>query len=236
MAAAAEIGFRKVDVRPDVLTDTDAWTDADRLGLSLQCLSISNALLDEAPFASDAATDRSVARIEPWLRDASERGANAAYLVPPRNIDTLDAFGARVARLAEAAARFDVRLCVEHFPGTVLPTAAGTLSWLSDVGHPNLYLLADTGHLSISGEGLADTVRAAGPRLGYLHFDDNDGSADQHLGLTEGVLNESRLRDLLAAVAETAPDLGLSLELHPDLPDPAVSLARSRTLLHSLSR
>ena len=128
-----------------------------------------------------------------------------------------------------------VRLCIEHFPGSILPTAADTLTFLDTVGHPNLYLLMDAGHLSMSNEGFASTARSAGRRLGYLHLDDNDGVHDQHLGLTEGIITADQLQDLFVALAEKNADCGISLELHPQLPDPAASLGRSRDLLTSLT-
>ena len=85
---------------------------------------------------------------------------------------------------ARPSARFAIG--VEHFPGKALPTAAGTLEYLSRLNHPNLYLLLDTGHLQMSKEDPAAVIAAAGDRLGYVHLDDNDGEADLHWPLLDG--------------------------------------------------
>ena len=80
---------------------------------------------------------------------------------------------------------------MEHFPGTALPTVSETLAFLQGVDHPNLYLLFDTGHAQISGEEMVATIKAAGPQLGYVHLNDNDGLGDFHLPLLDGIIGPS---------------------------------------------
>ena len=71
-------------------------------------------------------------------------------------------------------------------------------------------------------------ISDAGPLLGYVHLDDNDGSRDLHLGLTDGILTEAVLADSFAALKDIVYNSSLSLELHPGLPDPLDALRRSR--------
>ena len=121
-----------------------------------------------------------------------------------------------------------IRVSIEHFPGSPLPTIAAMLAFLRGVGHPNLYLLLDIGHAQMSGEDVPTAIADAGPLLGYVHLDDNDGVGDQHLALYDGVLTAPSLRATFAALNAHGYSGRASLELHPQLPDPLVALQRSR--------
>src|SRR5262249_43234560 len=138
------------------------------------------------------------------IADAARLGATRAYVVPG-----LDASPAGLTRFTEActlladhAGQRMVKLCVEHIPGRALPTVASALEWLDRVRHHNLHLLLDTGHCSISSEDPGDSIRQAGPLLGQVHFDDNDGKGDLHWNLLTGVLSETALRKCLASLRQ----------------------------------
>ncbi|MCB8958748.1 MAG: TIM barrel protein [Ardenticatenales bacterium] len=128
-------------------------------------------------------------------------------------------YGASLQQLATAAAAHGIKVCIEHFPGRALPTAAATLAFIKGLGHDNLYLLLDLGHLQMSGEDPAAVIQAAGNRLGYVHLDDNDGVGDLHWALLDGVMTEASLGAALAALREVGYGGPLSLELSPRLPD-----------------
>jgi sugar phosphate isomerase/epimerase len=132
--------------------------------------------------------------------------------------------------LADRADELGIKLCVEHFPGTALPTVATTLGLLRAISHPNLYLLFDIGHAQISKEDPAAAIQAAGAQLGYVHLDDNDGVGDLHLGLTDGVLTEGVLQAALAALVNIGYGGEVSLELNPELEDPLTALKKSREI------
>ena len=132
---------------------------------------------------------------------------------------------------AERAAANGVRLCVEHFPGTALPSAAATLDFIRAIDHPNLGLLFDIGHVQISGEDPASVIRQAGQRLAYVHLDDNDGQSDLHWALLDGVLTAETLRDTFRALADIGYSGPVSIELSPRLRDPFGALQRSRQLV-----
>jgi sugar phosphate isomerase/epimerase len=136
--------------------------------------------------------------------------------------------------LADFAAERRVRLCLEHIPGRALSSAAATLAWLEEVHHDNLYLLLDVGHCLITAEEPADVVRCAGPRLGYVHLDDNDGVSDLHWPLLTGRLTASTLEQVLGALRDMKYSGALTLELAAGNPEPIEGLRRSKQVLDQM--
>ena len=149
------------------------------------------------------------------IADAARLGATHAYVVSGMDGSPagLACFAEACGLLADYAAGRMVRLCVEPIPGRALPSAAAVLEWLRRAEHPNLALLLDVGHCLISGEDPAAVARAAGPLLGYVHLDDNDGVGDLHWPLLTGRLTAAQLTDLAAALREIGFSGGMSLEL-----------------------
>ncbi len=228
----AELGFSHVDVRPQALCSPQSRQCLADLGLGVPCVAIA---FPEVPLdsADDQEAARAFSQLAAGLHHAHELGANTAYVVPgmDRSPAALERYARALGHLAEQAAGLKLKLGLEHFPGRCLPTGAATLEFIEGIGHPNLYLLFDLGHAQISAEDPAALIRRAGPRLGYVHLDDNDGRQDLHLGLLEGVLTEATLRQTLAALEEVNYQGPLSLELHPQLPDPLDALRRSREVV-----
>jgi sugar phosphate isomerase/epimerase len=136
-----------------------------------------------------------------------------------------------VSLLADHAAARMVRLCVEHLPGRALADAAATLAWLRRVGHGNLFLLLDVGHCLLTREDAAAVVRDAGPLLGYVHLDDNDGAGDLHWPLLRGNLTDEDLRRLAAALRATGYRGGMALELNANNADPEGALNDGRAIV-----
>jgi sugar phosphate isomerase/epimerase len=91
-------------------------------------------------------------------------------------------------------------------------------------------LLLDVGHCLIAGEDAAAAARDAGPLLGYVHLDDNDGAGDLHWPLLTGRLTEARLAGLAAALRETGYRGGLSLELKAPPTGRGEALRRSKEI------
>jgi len=232
LAQLAGLGFGHIDVRPQALRSPQARQRLAELGLGVPCVGIA---FPEVPLdsADEAEAARAFSQLAEGLRHARDLGAHTAYVVPGMDDSraALACYARGMERLAEAAAGLGMRLGVEHFPGRCLPSGAATLDFLEGIGHPNLYLLVDLGHAQISGEDPADLIRRAGSRLGYVHLDDNDGRQDLHLGLLDGVLTENVLRRTFAALGEVGYQGPLSLELHPQLPDPLDALRRSREVV-----
>ncbi len=235
---AAGLGFTHVDVvglaeRPaahlDVLADS---------GLLVSCAAVGRGLPEGQTLDAARTEDRraAVALVERHIADAARLGATHCYLVPGLDAsgDGLRRYADSCQHLADFATGRMMRLCVEHIPGRALSTATATLSWLQELGHQNLFLLLDTGHCLMTGENAADIVRRVGPRLGYVHCDDNDGAGDLHWPLLKGRLTQDGLVDLAAALRSAAYRGPLSLELGPDNADPLGALRQGKMLLEAL--
>ena len=226
-----EIGLRALDIRPSGLRAAAVQAQRQALGLDVCCVAASHELPDGAALDS---TDTGAVRaarihIEAALQHAADSGAQIAYIVPeaPVDGDSLDRYADLLPGLAARGAELGVRLCIEHFPGTAMPTVAATLAFLQRVAHPNLYLLFDIGHAQISGEDPRAALTAAGDLLGYVHLDDNDGIGDLHLALTDGVQTRESLTDLFTVLDDVGYAVPVSLEMKSDLPDPADAIRRS---------
>ena len=230
LTALAAIGFRSIDVQAKTFVSPVSRTRIDDLGLSVSCLALCFNMEDGAALdsATAAAQQAALDHCREALDHAAALGADTAYVVPGTDPAALPQFGDALGQVADFAAVRSIRVGVEHFPGKALPTAAGTLEYLSRLNHPNLYLLLDTGHLQMSKEDPAAVIAAAGDRLGYVHLDDNDGEGDLHWSLLEGVLTEEALAATFAALALSPYAGPASLELSPQLPDPVAALTQSR--------
>jgi hydroxypyruvate isomerase len=236
----AAAGFDWVDVRPFDLKTEAARTKLRQLGLGVTCIAISFGLPKGAALDSPdpEAVSQALTHTKAALAHGAELGATAAYVVPGMDGSqaALDRYARSLAKAADRAASAGLKLCVEHFPGRALPTASATLDFLRAIDHPNLYLLFDIGHIQMAGEDPAETITTAGPRLGYVHLDDNDGRHDQHLALLDGVLTEATLRRTFAALTEAGYAGPVSLELNPQLPDPLEALQRSRDIVGKVAQ
>jgi sugar phosphate isomerase/epimerase len=232
---AAALGFRHVDVvavaeRPAAHMDALAET-----GVVVSCAAVGRGLAVGQGLDAVAVDDRRAAleKMKRQVADAARLGATRCYLVPGMDggSEALAWFAEGCALLADYAGARMVRLCVEHMPGRALPSVAATLSWLEGIGHANLALLLDVGHCLISHEDPQGAVVQAGARLGYLHFDDNDGVGDLHLPLMAGQVTEEMLTALLGTLRLGPYQGPIALELNPQNTDPEAGLAQSKALL-----
>ena len=228
------LGFNRIDVRPDFLEEEEVTALLAAHSLSVSSIAASFGVPDDAALeSSDAgARRRAVAHVEKVAKQCAALGAKVVYLVPGKDDSpaTLSLYADSLAQAADQAAAHDVRLCIEHFPGTALPTAAATLDFINAVAHPNLGLLFDIGHVQISNEDPAEVIRTAGERLYYVHLDDNDGHGDLHWALLDGILTTRTLKNTFNALQEIGYAGAVSLELSPQLDDPYQALKRSREI------
>ena len=234
-----EIGFDTIDIQPTHQRSQESRLLAQELGLSVSCIGASFGMPEGAALdhAGQSEGQRAIDHVIAAIEHGSDIGAETVYIIP--GLDTgseaIDRYRRSVARLAEAAAEREIKLAIEHFPGTALPTALDTLAFIRQVEHDNLYLLYDSGHIQMSGEEPAAVIANAGDRLGYMHFDDNDGMKDLHWSLLEGVMTDESLVATLRALDAVGYQGALSLELNPSLANPKRALQESRDALLSAS-
>jgi sugar phosphate isomerase/epimerase len=105
-----------------------------------------------------------------------------------------------------------------------LNTLADGMQAVSDVGAPNLKLLADTFHMNIEEADIAVSLKAAGGLVGHVHLADTNRQAPGH-----GHLN-------VAAVLKTLDEIGyrgyLSFEVLP-LPTPGQAIRDGMDAIHA---
>ena len=228
------MGFRVIDVvavaeRP--AADREALADA---GVRVGCVALGRDLSPGVSLDALSATTRrhALEEVKRQLTDAAALGATCAYLTPPVDDQgaCVPAYTEVCCLLADHAASRMIEVCVEPIPGRLLPDCGAMLRFLEDADHPNLGLLLDVGHCLISGEDPADMARQAGPRLAYVHLDDNDGVNDVHWPLLTGRLTEEQLRQLGLALHAIGYDRGIALELKPGDLDPREALRRSKDI------
>ncbi len=232
---AAALGFGHIDVvgraeRPSAEREVIA-----EAGVLVACAAVGRGLADGITLDAAAVDSRraAVEEMQRQIADAAALGATTCYVVSGLDASALGLrrFADSCVALAGYAAARMVRLCVEHIPGRALPTAAGTLAWLNDRDHDNLFLLVDTGHCLMTKEDAAEVARQAGPRLGYVHCDDNDGVGDLHWPLLTGRLTRDGLAALFTALREIRYGSPVSLELNPQNADPVAALREGKALL-----
>jgi D-psicose/D-tagatose/L-ribulose 3-epimerase len=232
------LGFEWIDVRPFDFKSADSKILIDESALRVSCIGASFGLPEGATMDAVEKGDagKSQDHIGRALTRGKAMGASVAYVVPEMDgsKEGLSRYSEVLVSAADQAQAMGMKLCIEHFPEKALPTARGTLEYIRGLGHPNVFLLMDTGHLQISGEDPVETIEGAGEMLGYVHLDDNDGVGDLHLALLDGVLKREVLSNTLEALSDVGYAGAVSLELNPSLPDPIDALRRSREIVLDL--
>ncbi len=231
----SDLGFQWIDLQPGNLRKAKNRDLASELGLRVSCLGASFAMPAGASLdhADSRMRSQALEHVTDALRHGSALGADTVYVIPGKDDSPagLSRFGDSLLELAELASALRIRFALEHFPGTALPTAKSTLDYIKSLGHANLFLLYDSGHIQMTEEDPAAVIHEAGQRLGYVHFDDNDGQSDLHWALLDGLMTERTLEDSFRALDDIGYNGAISLELSPALKDPLDALARSRIAL-----
>ncbi len=233
---AASAGFDSIDVDPGFASIGDR-----REQFGVTSIAAAHGLRDGLALDSDAddARQRAVEHVQLALGEAHALGANFAYVSPPATPDApaRDRYRESLRAIADEAQIRGIRLGIEHFPGMGLPTVAATMEFIEESGHANLYLCLDIGHTQIVGEDFAESVARAGDRLGYVHFDDNDTTGDQHLALLAGIQDEAALASAVQVLRWHGYPGPLAIETNPRLDDPQAAMSSSlRTLRRALEQ
>lgn len=93
---------------------------------------------------------------------------------------SLDWLGEALATLAERAARHGVPLLYEplnRYETNLFNRQGEAATFLCSLRSRNVKLLCDLFHMSIEESSIADTLRAAGPLVGHVHFADSNRQA-----------------------------------------------------------
>lgn len=234
----ASTGLKHIDYRPFDFRTEDARRLISDLKLIPTCMATGFGMPDEAALDSTDLDARSAAieHTRLALEYADRTDIRRAYILPGEKAEkeSLKRYAESVATLADIAVGYDVKLCIEHFPGKALESIQDTLEFIAKLGHSGVYLLIDIGHAQISKEDPAAAITRAGDRLGYFHMDDNDGHSDHHWGLLDGVLTEDVLKKTFGALERIEYDGPVSLEMNPSLPDPLAAINAGFLLLDFL--
>ena len=230
----ASMEFEWIDVPPSAADGSHSEL-IQMLGLKVGCVGLER----DPPKVFDLASHDQRQRAEGLryfcqaIQKTAELQAPVGYLTPPLATDqeTRKYWCDSLVELGDHAGRCGVEVCIEHFPGRLVPTVESTLELLDELNHTRLQLLIDVGHCLISGEDLAEAIRASGPRLGYVHFDDNDGQEDLHWGLLTG----AQLRATIVSLQDTGYRRTLCLEFNAT-PDSETHLRNGKLLLEQLTR
>jgi len=232
------IGFDSIDIQPHMLQSADSRSLAKSYGFQVSCVGASFGMPDGVNLddLDESNRHRAIDHAYKTIAHAVDLGADTVYVVPGMDSSqaSLTQFASSMSSIAERASEHHIKICIEHFPGRALPTASATLEFIAEVNHPNLYLLYDSGHIQMAGEDPSDIILKAGSRLGYVHFDDNDGINDVHWSLLDGVMTRDDLNKTFHALHQIGYDGAVSLELSPKLPSPKQSLIASRDILLSV--
>ncbi|HEU5008236.1 MAG TPA: sugar phosphate isomerase/epimerase family protein [Jatrophihabitantaceae bacterium] len=142
-----------------------------------------------------------------------------------------------VRSVADAAAERDMRLGLEvvnRYETNVFNTVADALRFVDEVGRDNVRLHLDTYHMNIEERGLADPVRTAGDRIGYVHVGESHrgylgtGTVDfdAFFGALAGVGYNGDITFESFSSAVVEPRLSSTLAVWRNLWDDAEDLAR----------
>ena len=232
------IGFDWIDIQAPMLQREDTRSLTSSLGLQVSCVGASFGLEGGIGLEDieESKRQQAIDHVYKTIAHASDLGADTVYVVPSidASLPSLSQFALSMIAIADKASEHNIKIGIEHFPGRALPTASATLEFIEKINHPNLYLLFDSGHIQMSNEDPSEIIHKAGSKLGYVHFDDNDGINDVHWSLMDGVMTRENLDKTFQALREIGYDGAVSLELSPKLPSPKQSLIASRDILLSL--
>jgi sugar phosphate isomerase/epimerase len=174
---AAAAGFAHVDVAAAVARPPQNLEVLAETGLTVSGAVIGLSLPGRCTLDADSLDARrsALALLKQEVADAAQLGATRCCLRSAAGTAGLAAFAEACSLLADFAGRRMVALCIEHVPASALPTAAATIDWIAQTGHPDLRLLLNLSHCAVAGEDPAGMIRRAGSRLGGIHVAAVDG-------------------------------------------------------------
>ncbi len=170
----------------------------------------------------------SVGYIQAAIDNARELGSPYVSVCPGMSLfgEPLDQAWAQLRRsfeeLLEHAAQAGVGLLIEPAhaaESTLILTVEDGLRMIDEIGSERLGILLDTGHATVNGEDLAQTVRSLKGVPLHIHIDDNHGDSDAHMVPGEGSIDFGPFVQALDEIGYqgfVSAELGFQYTLDPD--------------------
>jgi protein FrlC len=181
-------------------------------------LSSTNAIVQQDTFAY----------MKECLDNAAALGAPIVLIVPKRSLHgqsredawkrMLEGIDAVSLYARQYGISLGLEACNAHVTDLV-NTAEDALRACRELGHDNLGVVLDTGHIHLSTESAAEAIARCGTRLLQMHVNDNDGKQQQNLIPGDGTFDFAAcLASLRQAEYDTvlSAELGYQYTLEPD--------------------
>jgi protein FrlC len=177
---------------------------------------------------NETVREDSVGYIRHAIDNAVELGAPHVSVCPGKTLHGEDVReGWRQLRrslkdLAAYAADRDLILLIEpahRFESNLILTVPDGIRMIEEVGSDRLGILLDTGHASVNGEDLTQTVLSLRGLPLHIHIDDNDGTSDAHLVPGDGQIDFAPFARALEEIGYTgfvSAELGFGYTVDPD--------------------
>lgn len=222
-------GFDTVDVDPGVFTSKTHLSLPQISCLAAGHLFPDNTRLDDK---NDKARAKALAHSKSALQEAHTLDVEVAYIGAPNpGIESLSRFRDAACELSDLADDLGIVFCIEPSPPRGLSSVHETLDFFETCNRDNLNVLLDFAHCLLIEEDPVEAISYCGDKLAYVHFNDTDGVNDDHLALTDGIMDNdliTRILDRLKSVQYRRP---LGVESNPALPDPIGSAIKTRNVL-----
>jgi protein FrlC len=174
--------------------------------------------------------------------NAAVLGAPFVLVVPTHTLHGQSVADARqrlvdsIDEVSRYAAQYDLSLGIEpanRMVSDLVASSGDAMAIIDTLGHANLGVVLDTGHLHLTGEATAAAIERIGGRLLEFHVNDNDGRRQQNLVPGDGsydfagLVTELRGKGYAGFLA-----VELAWDYSPDpLPAVAEAVRRLRRLL-----
>ncbi len=230
-AIFADAGLSSIDVDPGY-GPAAGWDPP----LPVTCLAAGHLFPGGTRLDDEAAGDRCRARdhVIAAFDEARRLGAEVVYVgAPDPGPGTMGRFAAMVEELSAAASERNLLFCVEPSPPRGLRTIAETVAFIERSGVANFHVLLDFAHCLLVGEDPVAAIAMCQDRLAYVHFNDTDGVADNHLGLTEGCFTIGVIDSILSELDRVSYSRALAIESSPNLADPLAAALKTLAVLRA---
>tara|TARA_Y100000590_G_scaffold379966_1_gene447971 strand:+ start:29 stop:790 length:762 start_codon:yes stop_codon:yes gene_type:complete len=222
-------GFDTIDVDPGFLTSKTPSTLPQISCLAAGHLFPEGTRLDDE---NDKDRAKALAHSKAALQEAHTLNVEVAYIGAPNpGIESLSRFRDAACELSDLADTLNIVFCVEPSPPRGLRSVHETLDFFDTCNRDNLNVLLDFAHCLMIEEDPVEAISYCGNKLAYVHFNDTDGVNDDHLALTDGIMDNNLITQILDRLKSVQYRRPLGVESSPALPDPIGSAIKTRNIL-----